>query len=95
MAASRKVVVVGRNRAVDLFGADDPIGQYVSINGVNFLCVGVMSQLGEASVMGRLDDSYHLPSSIVRVMYNKGNRVDGILFTAPPGHRPSENRGAI
>lgn len=95
VAASRKVVVVGRNRAVDLFGADDPIGQYVSINGVNFLCVGVMSQLGEASVMGRLDDSYHLPSSIVRVMYNKGNRVDGILFTAPPGHRPSENRGAI
>ncbi|MDE6854541.1 MAG: ABC transporter permease, partial [Muribaculaceae bacterium] len=95
VAAARKVVVVGRNRAVDLFGAEDPIGQYVSINGVNFLCVGVMSQLGEASVMGRLDDSFHVPSSIARVMYNAGNRIDAILFTSPPGRRPSENRDAM
>lgn len=91
----RKAVVVGRNIAPELFGADDPIGKTISLNGVYFTVIGVAGQLGEASIMSRVDDSFIIPSTTMRRAFNQGDRVGFFAYTAPAGSRPSDNEKAI
>lgn len=87
-----KHAVIGKNLASYLFG-DDPqeaIGRYVSANGVYYKVVGVVSQLSEAQIMSRGDDSILLPVTTMSTAYNTGNKVDVIVFTAKAGHSPKE-----
>ena len=95
VAGTRKVMVIGKNRAAELFGAESPIGKYVSLNGIYFLVVGVAGQTSEASIGGRIDDSFILPSSTMRRAFNWGNNVGFFIYTAPQGHTPSDNEAAI
>lgn len=95
VAGMRKVMVIGKNLAADLFGAVDPVGKYVSVNGIYFQVVGVAGQLSDANVGGRVDDSIYLPSSTLRQAYNKGNNVDFFMYTAPRGKSPSDNEWAV
>ncbi|WP_043639218.1 ABC transporter permease [Nonomuraea candida] len=44
--AARKVVVLGRTVAAELFGTADPIGRQVSVSGVPFTVVGVLKESG-------------------------------------------------
>ncbi|MDE5661643.1 MAG: ABC transporter permease [Muribaculaceae bacterium] len=90
-AASRKVVVIGRNVAPELFGTESPIGKYVCINGIYMKCIGVAGQSGEASIAGRIDDSFIMPASTLRRAFNRGNKVDFMVFTTKAGHKPTEN----
>lgn len=92
---NRKVVVLGRNIATELFGNESPIGKRVSLNGVYFTCIGVAGQLGEASIMGRIDDSYTIPGTTLRQAFNQGNVIGFFIYTAPEGHKPSENEMPI
>ncbi|MDE6207126.1 MAG: ABC transporter permease [Muribaculaceae bacterium] len=94
-AQARKVLVVGKNLAAEIFGADDPIGKRISLRGVHFTVVGVAGQLGEASISSRIDDSILLPYSTAQRSFNIGNQVHFFAFTAPAGHSPSENEEAI
>ncbi len=43
-----RVVVLGADRANDLFGADDPLGKTVSFGDVNFSVVGVLEKRGSS-----------------------------------------------
>lgn len=95
IAGMRKVAVVGRNLANNLFGGEDPIGKNFSINGVYFQCIGVAGQLSEASLGGRIDDSFMVPSSTMQLIFNTGNKVAFMVYTAPAGHEPKENKDAI
>lgn len=95
VTSRRKVAVVGKNVATALFGNDSPVGKYISADGIYFLVVGVASQLSDASVGARIDESIVLPSSTMKDAYNYGNNVGFFVFTAPPGHAPSENAPAI
>lgn len=95
VAGTRKVMVIGKNRAAELFGAESPVGKYVSLNGIYFLVVGVAGQTSEASIGGRIDDSFILPSSTMRRAFNWGNNVGFFIYTAPQGHTPSDNEAAI
>lgn len=95
IAGMRKVAVVGRNLAANLFGAEDPIGKNFSINGVYFQCIGIAGQLGEAALGGRIDDSFMVPSSTMQLIFNTGNKVTFMVYTAPAGHSPKENQAAI
>lgn len=95
VAGSRKVVVLGRNRATDLFGAESPLGKYISLNGIYFRCIGVAGQISEASIAGRIDDSFILPSSTMRRAFNWGNTVGFLVYTAPQGKSPSDNEAVI
>ena len=94
-AGMRKVVVLGRTRAASLFNGESPIGKYVSINGIYFLCVGVAGQIGSASIGGRIDDSFLIPSSTMRNAFNQGTTVGFFAFTVPAGHSPKENEPAM
>ncbi len=95
VAAGRKVVVLGRNRAADLFGTEDPVGKYLSVGGVYFRCIGVAGQISEGSIGGRIDDSYIIPSTTMRQAYNTGDRISFFVYTAPAGHTPKENQEAM
>ncbi len=92
---TRKVVVLGRNIASELFGNESPVGKRLSLNGVYFTCIGVAGQVGEASIMGRIDDNYIIPGSTLRQAFNQGNSVGFFIYTAPAGHKPDENEAAI
>lgn len=93
--SSAKVAVIGKNLSNELFGGESPIGRYVSLNGIYFKVVGVAGQKGEASIMSRVDDSFVLPSATMRVAFNRGTMVEGLIYTAPDGHKPSDNEKAI
>lgn len=92
---AKKVVAVGRNIANELFGNEDPTGKRMTLNGISFTVIGTIGQKGEASIAGRLDDSYLVPNSTARKTFNMGNKVDFFPYIAPQGHNPSENEDAI
>ncbi len=94
-AEARKVVVIGRNRATNLFGNESPVGKYININGMYALCIGVVNQLGRASIGGNLQDSFVMPVSTVQRAFNMGDRISFFSFTAPQGHDPAENFATI
>lgn len=89
-SSSRKVAVIGKEVAAELFGAVDPIGKFVSINNIYFMVIGVVSQTQEANIGGRLDNAVILPSTTMRRALNIGEDIDGFIFTAKRGHSPKE-----
>lgn len=89
-ARSRKVTVIGKLLANELFGNEDPIGKYINARGVYFLIVGVAGQTSEVSLGGRLDNSLIIPSSTFRRVFNRGNDIDFFLYTVEAGHKPSD-----
>ncbi len=87
---SRKVVALGKNVASELFGNESPLGHYVEIDGIYFQVVGVIGQKGEGSIGCRLDDSAIVPAATMRRAFNLGTDVNTLIFTAVPGHTPTE-----
>lgn len=66
----QKIAVLGANTAQTLFGEDDPVGQYVQVNGSSFKIVGVLASKGGS--MGQSgDDVIVMPlSTAQRVVKN-------------------------
>ena len=86
----KKVSAIGRNLARELFGNDDPIGKFISINGIYFQVTGVIGQSGEFSIGDKMDDSVFLPENVMRSAFALGTNVDFMMFTVDPGHDPDE-----
>lgn len=95
LRSGAKVAVIGRNMATELFGSESPIGKAVNLGNVYFTIVGVAGQRGEATIMGRVDDSCILPASTMRRTFNRGNTVDAFMYTSAPNHKPSDNERSI
>jgi putative ABC transport system permease protein len=51
----QKIVVLGSDTAQTLFGSDNPVGQYVQVNGTSFKVVGVLASKG--SSLGQSGDA--------------------------------------
>ena len=95
VSQKRKVAVIGRNVATTLFENESPIGKQVNLSGVYFTIIGIAGQLSDASIGGRIDDNFILPSSTHRQAFNRGNKVGYMVYTAPTGSKPSDNEAAI
>ncbi len=95
VAADRKVCVLGKNVAAELFGADSPIGEFVEVDRVFYRVIGVASQKSRASIGSDMAESIVLPISTMRRTYNMGERIHFALFICRDGHTPTEIRPKI
>lgn len=95
MADGRKAVAIGKNRAAELFGDESPIGKYVKIYGIYFQCVGVVAQIGDASIGGRIEESFIVPMRTFQNTIKHSNNIDFLVYTAPQGSSPMDNEDAI
>lgn len=91
----KKVAVIGSNVASQLFGSEDPIGKYINAGGVYVQVIGVVSQRGEGSIGGRLDESVMIPATTLRRAWGLGDAVGFTVMTLRSGHRLSEVKDKI
>ncbi len=79
----RRVVFIGDQLAVDLFGAGvDPVGEQVRIDGSPFAVVGVMvKKEQDSSYSGRDKDKAMIPSTTFRAIYGS-KYIENLIFQA-------------
>lgn len=93
---NRKVALLGKSVADELFGTESPLGEFVSVNGVYFQIVGVIGQDSDVSIGGgRLDEGIHMPLYTMRRAFNLGNNVGFFIMNVEQGHTPTEIRPAL
>jgi putative ABC transport system permease protein len=72
MDERRRVVFLGDGLKHDLFGDAEAVGQYVNINGMPFLVVGVMKKKEQdSSYQGRDTDRASMPATTFRAVYGQ------------------------
>lgn len=87
--SGRKVCVLGKTVADNLFPEESPIDKFVEVNGIYYKVVGVVGQSNEAQINGRLEEQIVIPSSTMRKSLNLGNKVGGLMFTVKNGVTPT------
>jgi len=87
----RKVCVVGK-RVYDLLFEpnEDPIGEYIQINGVYFQVIGVYNQPIKNNASERDLENIYIPFTTFQQAFNYGNIVGWYCITANPDVRVSE-----
>ena len=82
--AKKKVCVIEEDIFKQLFDLDeDPIGQYIKINDVNYNVVGMYKQ-GQLRMGGPLG-AIHIPFTTFQQVYNTGNTMGWMMITGKPG----------
>lgn len=87
----RKIAVIGESVVNILFEpGEDPIGQYIMVNGVNFQVVGLFKSLRGGEQGNRDTQTIYVPFTTFQQAFNYGNNVGFFAFTAKPGVKVSE-----
>ncbi len=73
----RKVIILHKKSAEILFKKShiDPIGQFVNAGGVAYQIAGLYDDQGDQSSVA------YIPFSTLQTIYNKGNKLNNIIFT--------------
>jgi putative ABC transport system permease protein len=80
----KKICVIEEEIFKQLFDKDeDPIGQYIKINDVNYNVVGMYKQ-GQLRVGGP-QGAIHIPFTTFQQVYNTGNTMGWMMITGKPG----------
>ena len=87
---NRKVCVIGKKVAEELFGSGSPVGKEVSINDIYYKVIGVAAQTSEISIGSQLDESIVIPYNTMRNSYNMGLDVNIFLMTFKSGYAPGD-----
>ncbi len=84
---NRKVCNIGERVVEVMFDKDeDPIGQYLKINGVYFQVVGVIKPETRINIGGgRKNETIIIPFTTMQKTYNFGDRVHFFSLTSEPG----------
>lgn len=78
----KKVAVISEDIYKQLFDKDEePIGEYITINGINFKVIGVY-KIGNIQTGPGTD--IHIPFETFQQIYNRGDRIGWIMVTAKP-----------
>lgn len=73
----RKVAVLGGSVRTALFGAAEPIGKHIDINGIPFQVVGLYRDEGE----DREEEIIYLPITTAQLAFRGGQRLDQLMFS--------------
>lgn len=84
---NRKVCVIGERVAEVMFTPDeDPVGEYLKINGVYFQVVGVVDPQTRVNIGGgQKNEAIMIPFSTMQRAYNMGDVVHFFSMTSQPG----------
>lgn len=85
----RKVCVLGKRVAGDLFGAESPVGKFVSMGGIYYRVVGVAGQSNDISMDSKIDESVLIPATTMRKAYNLGNKAGVVMMLVNDGVSPT------
>lgn len=74
----RKIIILHKKSAEILFGKShtEPIGQFVNAGGVAYQVVGIYNDQGD-----REANEAYIPFSTLQTIYNKGDKLNNIIFT--------------
>ncbi len=86
----KKVCVIGKAIADEIFGNESPIGKFISLDNIYYRIVGVAGQLSEVQINGKMDEMFTIPLSTMRQAYNTGLDIDDIMLTVKQGHTPAD-----
>ncbi len=76
-----KVIVISQKVANELLkGVEDPLEEFVQINGINFKIIGVYSDAGGE----REEDRVFLPFTTAQAVFNGQDRMNNLSFTIKP-----------
>ena len=84
----RKVIILHKKSAGILFGKThtEPIGQFVNASGVAYQVVGLYNDQGD-----REANEAYIPFSTLQTIYNKGDKLNNIIFTTKNLHSIESN----
>ncbi len=74
-----KHIVIGNRVKKDLFKDASPLGEYISLSGLNFKVVGVFTDPGGDREEARV----YIPLRTAQVVYGAGNNIRSMGFTLP------------
>jgi putative ABC transport system permease protein len=81
----RKVVLIGRRVAEQLFSKDEgPLGKDITINGINFTVIGVFESLQRGNEQQQ-EERIYLPNDTLRYAFNQVGWVDNFMIVPKPG----------
>jgi putative ABC transport system permease protein len=84
----RKVCVIGNEVYETLFQENEnPLGEYIRLNGIYFQVVGVVQTLTEAISIGSpVRQTVYLPFSTLQQTFSRGDQFWNLICTAKPGY---------
>ena len=93
----RKVCVVGSRIVEELFTkGEDPLGQFIAVNGIYYQIVGVSGKSeGGINIGGNATTTVHIPYTTMQNAYNRGNEIDILCLTAREGHKMSDIQAKV
>lgn len=87
MQEKRKVCVIGSIVREVLFSqSEDPIGEYIRVNGIYYQVVGVIKPKPRAQIGGRTEESIMLPFNTLQQASNQGDKFWFLCATADDGY---------
>jgi len=87
----RKVILIGERVYDEMFKKDEnPIGEYLQVNGVYFKVVGVVKSKQKGQRAEEDDKAIHMPLNTLQQTYNYGDIVGWYSITAKKGIPASE-----
>ncbi len=79
----RKGVVIGDGVVTSLFNVgEDPIGEYLKINGVNFMVIGAFKAPSDNGNNEELANTIYVPFTTFNQVFNRGDEVGWMAITA-------------
>ncbi|MDR2121608.1 MAG: ABC transporter permease [Flavobacteriaceae bacterium] len=89
ISENKKVVVIGKEVAEQLFKeGENPIGEYIKINGIYFQVVGVCRNPTSSGIIK--EDVIYTPFNTYQTLYNRGNRIGWMVISIKPQYNVRE-----
>lgn len=91
----RKVVVIGKIVADNLFEAENPLGQYINIKGAYFQVIGVFKSVSMGEQAKDDEETIYASYTAMQQTFNMANKAGTIILTMKAGHDAEEMEESI